>query len=87
MGAGVQFDLQEFLSEMRQEQRADHKELSEKIDGIKTTQGEHNTRIVTLESHRKTVIWLGTTLLAAVFGAIVDVVFVHIPRLLSTGKL
>jgi hypothetical protein len=82
MGADeVKFNLQTFLSEMREEQRESHQDLSRKIDGLVETSGKQETRIVVLENYQKTTKWLAGTVVIAVLGAIVDAVFVHIPQL------
>jgi hypothetical protein len=53
-----EFDLQEFLAEMRKEQREDHKVLSDKVDIAVNLLHNHETRIVIVENMRKSVRWL-----------------------------
>jgi ABC-type transporter Mla subunit MlaD len=93
MSAGeFRFDLQKFLSEMREEQRRDlaelrdeqreaARELSTRIDNALRTLQDHETRLVVVESTRKSVRWLAGTVIAALVGAALDVLFVHIPKL------
>lgn len=86
MSAGVQFNLQTFLSEMRDEQREDHLALSGKIDTLVTKVAEHDTKITVLDNHRKTTRWLAGSLVIAFIGATADFLFVHVPKLLASGR-
>lgn len=79
----VEFNLQTFLSEMRTEQRAEHQELSVKVDKALETLHDHETRIVVVEGTRKSIRWLGATMIVAFVGALLDFVFDHLPRLLK----
>ena len=47
----MEFNLQTFLTEMR-------KEINDKIDGLTSIAGDHETRIVSVERAHKTVRWL-----------------------------
>jgi hypothetical protein len=77
MSGELEFNLQQYLSEMRSEQRADTLLLSEKIDGVKDTLGRHNTRITIVENTRRVLIWLGASFGLAVIGFLADMLVNH----------
>jgi hypothetical protein len=102
------FNVQAFLSEMRNEQREDaesarqsHATLTTKVDeGFKAIAAvasahelaeakqfaEVDKRLSTVENTRRTMRWLGATVLVSLCGAVVDFLFVHLPKLLAAGK-
>lgn len=67
----VDFDLQSFLREMRDEQREAHEALVTKVDaGFKEASAalaKHDTRITVIENLRKNVLWFAS----ATFGALI----------------
>lgn len=84
------FDLQTFLSDMRTEaaeanmalraeMQSGHASLAAKIDSGQATINNHETRIVILESTRKTLRWVLGSALVAVIGGLVTV---YLPKLL-----
>ena len=78
MPGEIDFNLQQYLSEMRSEQRADTLLLSEKIDGVKETLGKHETRITVVENTRRVLIWLGASFGLAVIGFLADMIVNHL---------
>jgi hypothetical protein len=63
----VSFNLQQFLQDMREEQKQDHDALAAEIKAALGVQAEHDKRITLLERSRVTMVkavWL-------IFGAIV----------------
>lgn len=73
----MQFDLQAFLRDMKEEQKEDHDRLEKKIDEALDTLNNHETRLVVVENTRKAMLWLGTTLLLAFLGIAGDLVVTH----------
>lgn len=78
------FNLQTYLSEMRQEQRDDHNSLSEKLDGavaeFRAEISKHHTRLVIVEGTRRVVLWLGGSAILALLGVLADLVVNHLIR-------
>lgn len=74
----MEFNLQQFLTEMRAEQKEDHKELSAKVDKVVETLHNHDTRITIVENTRKTMRWAVGVLIAALIAGAVDLTFNHI---------
>ena len=83
-----EFDLQTFLSEMRQEQNDSHRNLAAKMDSINTeltrqiddvveTQFAHHTRIALVENFRRTARWVIATLIVGVVTGAVDLIVNH----------
>lgn len=70
---GEKFNLQEFLSEMREEQRSDMRDLSEKVDSVVEKVAGHETRIVVVENTRRTIKYFAGVSLSALFVAGVDI--------------
>lgn len=69
----MEFNIQQFLSEMRQEQKNDHDELAKKVDAgfkqLTETAASHDKRISRVEEARTAIIWLVCACLSAfVFG-------------------
>lgn len=77
----MEFNLQDFLSEMRAEQREDLKTLDGKVDKALTTLQDHETRIQFVEGTRKTLRWLAASLVVAFLGAMFDFFFIHLPKM------
>lgn len=75
-----QFNLQTYLSEMREESRTQYSELDAKLDTIKDTLGEHNTRITIVENTRKLLVWASGALVVGVIGFIFDMVKNHLSQ-------
>lgn len=80
--------------EMRKEQREDVQELSTKVEAgftnvhgrinsLKDKVNDHETRIVVIDGTRKTFLWLAGIAVACVVGGLIDLVFVHLPRLMK----
>lgn len=87
----MEFNIQDYLRDMREEQQQDHHDLSEKIDGIASAmharieivQGrvaKHDTRLVVVEGTRRTLLWLGTALITAMLGFAGDMLINHLPH-------
>jgi hypothetical protein len=89
------FNVQNFLAEMRAEQREDHAALVLKVDeGIaKMTEamssheledakqfGRIDKRLEAVENTKRTLLWLGATTVVAIVAGIVDFLFSHLPR-------
>ena len=66
----MEFDLQTFLTDMR-------RELNEKIDGVVSTLGDHETRITIGETTRRNVRWLIGIVLVALMAFLGDAFFMH----------
>lgn len=75
----MNFDMQQFLSEMRQEQREDHQVVVTKLDSVIVKVADHETRIVVVENTRKTMLWLAGTVIVALLGAVLDFLVNHTP--------
>lgn len=82
----VKFNLQTFLSEMRTEQNDRFDKLDGKVDTVVVKVNDHETRIVVVENTRKAVKWLGATVIGALIVAGIDLLFVHLPKLLAAVK-
>lgn len=77
--------IHDLLAEMRDEQRAmrsehkeDHTTLMEKFDTVFKKLGDHETRITVVENTRKTVRWLGGTVIVGGIGFLIDYLFNHV---------
>lgn len=93
MGDGdFKFNLQQFLADMREEQRSDMQTLTGKLDNmsgqlhgrisaVHTKVNDHETRIVVVENTRKAMRWLAGTAIVAVLGAALEFLFNHLPKL------
>jgi hypothetical protein len=61
----MEFNIQEYLTDMRQEQQVQHTELSRKIDALQvhTSErlGRHDTRLTVLENGHKLARWFAAT--------------------------
>ena len=68
----MEFDLQSFLHEMRDEQRADHAALSAKVDAITEVVRAHETRLTVVEGTRRTTRWIVGACAVSAIGAAVD---------------
>lgn len=68
----VDFDVQTFLRDMRNEQNDAHSKLEEKIDGLKTTISNHETRLTVVENDRSTLRWFFGSIIAAAIGFVVS---------------
>jgi hypothetical protein len=98
MSAGdIQFNLQQFLADMREEQREDIKTLSDKVDGgfhqlhgrisaVQTKVNDHETRVTVVEKTHKLVGWLAGAAIVAILGAAATYIFTIVPRLFATVK-
>lgn len=88
----AEFDIQRELQEMRREQRADHLDISNKVDGgfeaVSKTLKEHeqsdirlfaalDQRVERVEATRRLLIWMAGALVVAVLGGAVDAYFNH----------
>jgi hypothetical protein len=73
----MNFDLQQYLKEMRDDQREDHKEVVDKLDAVIVRVQDHETRIVVVENTRKTMRWLTGTVIVALVGALLDFLVNH----------
>jgi hypothetical protein len=81
MGPMNDFNLQQFLQDMRDEQKTDHLELSKKVEEALKVQSDHTTRITLLERFRSNTVkagWLS-------FGAFVVFVFDLVKNHLLSG--
>lgn len=89
------------LDKMRAEQREDHAALVQKVDtgfhSINTAAAAHeledtkrfaavDKRVESVENTRRSIRWLGATVIVALIGAFFDFVFIHLPRLIASGK-
>lgn len=77
------FNMQAFLTDMRQEQKEDHDALTLKVDGIVDKLSDHETRIVVVENTHKAARWLGGAVVVAFLGFICDALFNHLPKALA----
>jgi hypothetical protein len=61
----MEFNIQEYLADMREEQQDQHMELSRKIDTLQlhTSErlGKHDTRLTVLENGHKIARWFAAT--------------------------
>lgn len=91
-GGDFKFNLQEFLADMREEQRSEMRALGGKVDtlsyqlhgrisAVQTKVNDHETRIVVVENTRKMMRWLAGTAIVALLGGVVEFVFNHLPKL------
>lgn len=91
----MDFNLQQFLSEMRQEQRDDHKELSTKVeDGfsdVKLAMSNHeiqdtirfasiDKRLDSVENTRRSIRWLAGTVIVAAIGVAFELLTNHLGK-------
>lgn len=91
-------DVQTLLIKMQDKLEENHADLVKKVDdgfkALTTAASEHelsdtrlfsaiDNRLVIVENTRRTIRWLGTTVLVALIGAFADFVFVHLPKLLG----
>lgn len=79
----VKFDLQQYLETMESRAQERHTALVEKVDTVVTKVNDHETRIVLVENTRRTVKWLGATVIGALIVAGLDLLFSHLPKLLA----
>lgn len=87
----MEFNIQDYLHDMRAEQQRDHRDLSSKIEGISAAMHarissvndhviRHETRLVVVENTRRTLLWLGTALITALLAFVGDLVINHLPH-------
>lgn len=76
----VKFNLQTYLSEMREEQREDNKALRDKIDHIGTSLHKHDKRISVVENTRRLLLTIAGALGVAALGFIVDMAVNHLGK-------
>lgn len=89
------------LDQMRGEQREDHATLVLKVDegfeSIRKAAAAHeladttrfaevDKRLDSVETTRRSIRWLGATVVVALITAFCDFVFVHLPKLLASTK-
>ena len=94
-------NVQDLLLTMRKEQRDDHEKLVEKVDegfkAIALVASNHelqdqklfaalDKRVVIVENTRRSIRWLGATVLVTLLGGVADFLFVHLPKLLGGAK-
>lgn len=77
----MKFDLQTYLSEMRQEQNENHQMVVNKVDEVKKEISAHDTRIVVLENTRRNVRWAVTTAIGAALTVVGPAAYDFIARL------
>jgi hypothetical protein len=95
----ARLNTQQMLAEMRAEQREDHRELATKVDegfkAIAAVAAAHeladtkqfnaiDKRLEVVENTRRSMRWLGATVVVALVGAAIDLVFVHLPKLFAS---
>lgn len=77
----MEFNIQQFLSEMRQEQKKDHDELAKKVDTgfsrLTETAANHDKRIARVEDARTAIIWLVCACLSAFAFGVGEIVVNH----------
>lgn len=73
----MDFNLQQYLGEMREENREDHKATNEKLDRALGRINNHETRIVVVEGTRKIILWLAGVTIVALLGSAFDYAFNH----------
>lgn len=87
----MEFNIQDYLRDMREEQQQDHKDLSAKIDDVTSAMftridvvdrrvSRHETRIVVVENTRKSLRWLGAALISALLALAGDLILNHLPH-------
>lgn len=74
----MDFNLQQYLETMRTEQREDHALMVEKIDDIKTTLGDHHTRLTIVENTRKLLLTIAGALAIAAVPIAYDIIVNHV---------
>lgn len=97
--ASQRFSVQAFLAEMRQEQREDHKALTDKVDegfkSIASSMSAHeledakqfgaiDKRLEAVENTRRSMHWLGATVIVAFVGVALDFIFNHLRLVLGS---
>lgn len=70
----MEFNLQDFLRDMRQEQNDSHVAMSRKIDNVLNRVNDHETRLILVEQTRKTVRWVVGILITGGVGVLYQVV-------------
>ncbi len=87
----MEFNIQDYLRDMREEQQQDHKDLSAKVDEMATAffgrvelvdrrVSRHETRLVVVENTRRSLRWLGAALIGAVLTLAGDIILEHLPH-------
>lgn len=71
----MEFNLQTFLSEMRDEQREDHRDLSNKVDNMLETLQDHETRLTVVENSYKSAKWFVALLITGLVTVAGDLLF------------
>ena len=92
--------LQDILFKMRDEQKEDHENLVKKVDegfkAVALVAANHelhdqklfsalDKRMVIVENTRRSIRWLGATVLVTFLGGLADFLLVHLPKLISGG--
>lgn len=72
------FSLQQYIVEMRAEQRQDHQTLLTAIKELDAKVASHETRLVVVENTRKSVLGLSGAMVLAFLGAFIDMLFNHV---------
>lgn len=70
----MDFNIQDYLRDMREEQQRDHAELASKLDSVVENVGKHETRLVLVENTRRNLRWLTTALVTALLAVIGDLI-------------
>ena len=73
----AEFNIQDYLADMRQEQREDHQALMGKFDALDTKVNDHEVRIVVVENTRRTVRSLVRVVVGLITTGVIDYVFNH----------
>lgn len=68
----MEFNLQEYLSEMRHEQLKCSEKLERKLDAVVDKQQQQDTRLAIVERTHKHLGWLGATAVAALIAFVFD---------------
>jgi hypothetical protein len=76
----VEFDIQSFLAEMREEQRQDHQTLMSKFDRLNDRVSQHETRLVVVENTRNVIVAAIGMLFAALIAGVTDFFFNHVTK-------
>jgi hypothetical protein len=92
----MEFNIQDYLRDMREEQQQDHRDLAERIEShtlalhgrvssVNERVNKHETRLVVVENTRKTLLWLGTALITALLGFVGDMLINHLPHVAAAA--
>ena len=74
----VDFNLQTFLSEMREELCGKIDRVDGKVDMVTVRITDHETRISVVENTRKIIRWLAGVLLVGAVAFVFDVIYSHL---------